>query len=84
MGGEREQVLARRKLALIVLVAAAPITLVAAIVTGSTMFLIINLVFDLLVAGYVAMLLQIKQAQDGRGGFTARPAAAGREVPIRR
>ena len=83
-GGERERVLARRRLALVVLVAAAPVTLAAAIITGSTMFLIINLVFDLLIAGYVAMLLQIKQTQDDRGGFGSRPPMTGREVPIRR
>ncbi len=84
MAGERERVLARRRLALIVLVAAAPLTLAAAIFTGSTMFLIINLVFDLLIAGYVALLLQIKQAQDDRGAFTARPQVIGHEVPVRR
>ncbi len=84
VGGERERVLARRKLALVVLAVAVPITLAVAIVTDSTMFLIINLVFDLLVAGYVAMLLQIKQTQDGRGGIPARPPTAGRQVPVRR
>lgn len=68
MPGERDIVLARRRLALIVLVAAVPITLAAAIVTGSTMFLIINLAVDLLIAGYVGMLLQIKQTQDRRVG----------------
>ena len=75
MPGERDSVLARRRLALIVLVAAVPITLAAAIVTGSTMFLIINLAVDLLVAGYVGMLLQIKQAQDRRDGQPNRARA---------
>jgi len=75
VSGERDSVLARRRLALIILVAAVPITLAAAIFTGSTMFLIINLVIDLLIAGYVAMLLQIKQAQDGRGGVQGRARA---------
>ena len=68
MPGERASVLDRRRLALIVLVAAVPITLAAAIVTGSTMFLMINLAVDLLVAGYVGMLLQVKQGQDRRNG----------------
>jgi hypothetical protein len=75
MTGDRDNVLARRRLALIVLVAAVPITLVAAIITGSTMFLIINLVVDLLIAGYVAMLLQIKQAQDRKAGQPSRARA---------
>ena len=80
--GQRDSVLARRRIALIVLVAAVPVTLIAAIITGSTMFLIINLVFDLLIAGYVAMLLQIKQAQDGKAGFAGRPQMGG--APVRR
>lgn len=66
--GERERVLARRRLALIVLVALVPVTLVAAILTGSFMLLIVNLVADVLIAFYVAMLLQIKQSQGGRPG----------------
>lgn len=71
---ERERVLARRRLALVALVAAVPITLAAALVTGSTAFLIVNLVFDLLIAGYVAVLLQIKQGQDVRhGGYAPQP-----------
>lgn len=84
LDGEREQVLARRRLALLILAAAVPITLVAAIVTGSTMFLIINLVFDVLIAGYVALLLQIKQAQEGRSGFAGRAPVAGQDVRVRR
>ena len=78
--GERDSVLARRRLALIILVAAVPVTLIAAIFTGSTMFLIINLVFDLLIAGYVAMLLQIKQGQDSKAGFAGRPQMSGARV----
>lgn len=83
MAGARESVLARRRLALIALVAAVPITLGVAIFTGSTMFLIINLVFDLLIAGYVAMLLQIKQGQDSRGS-TARTRKPRKDAPVRR
>jgi len=83
MTGARESVLARRRLALIALVAAVPITLGAAIITGSTMFLIINLVFDLLIAGYVAMLLQIKQSQESHGS-TARTQKPRQDAPVRR
>lgn len=74
--GDRERVLARRRLALIVLVALVPVTLVLAIVTGSMMLLVVNLVADLLIALYVAMLLQIKQAQG-----TSRPAPSRRPSP---
>jgi hypothetical protein len=63
--GEREHVLARRRLALMALGALVPVTLVIAIITGSLMFLVINLIADVLIAGYVAMLLQIKQGQGG-------------------
>jgi len=82
MTGARESVLARRRLALIALAAAVPITLGAAIITGSTMFLIINLVFDLLIAGYVAMLLQIKQGQESDGS-TARTRRPRQDAPVR-
>jgi hypothetical protein len=57
----RRRVLARRKYALIALGAAALVTLVGAIVTGSFPLLIATLVFDVLLAAYVASLLQIKQ-----------------------
>ncbi len=70
-GGAR--ILARRRLALVVLVVAVPATLLAAILTGSTLFLIINLVMDVVIAGYVALLLQIKQTQERRGSIMARP-----------
>lgn len=81
MDDERERVLARRRLALVILAAAVPITLVAAILTGSTTFLIVNLVFDLLIAGYVAMLLQIKQSQEAVGRRSVTPP--GRDEDIR-
>jgi len=84
MSGERDRVLARRRLALIGLAAAVPVTLGVAIFTGSIMFLFINLVFDLLIGGYVAMLLQIKQAQDGRSGFATRPQTARQDAHLRR
>ena len=65
---DRRRLLARRRMALILLVALVPVTLVAAITTGSTVLLIVNLVCDVLLAGYVAMLLQIKQSQNSHWG----------------
>jgi len=59
----RNQVLARRRFALIGLVLGVLATLIAALLTGSVMILIINLVIDVVLAGYIAMLLQIKQSQ---------------------
>jgi uncharacterized membrane protein YuzA (DUF378 family) len=59
----RDQVLARRRLALIGLVAAVPVTLLAAILTGSVVLLAVNIVVGLALAAYIALLLQIKQAQ---------------------
>jgi hypothetical protein len=69
----REQVLARRRLALLGLAAAIPVTLVVAIVTGSVPLLIVNIVVGILFAGYVAMLLQIKQNQQRVPRAPARP-----------
>jgi Na+/H+-translocating membrane pyrophosphatase len=62
----REKVLARRRLGLIVLGILVPVTLGIALYTGSTVFLIVTLVIDVLLAAYVAMLLSIKQAQRAR------------------
>ena len=59
----RQKVLSRRRLALIALVVAVPLTLALALFTGSVPFLILNLVIDVILAGYIAMLLQIKQGQ---------------------
>jgi hypothetical protein len=59
----RQQVLSRRRFALIALVVAVPLTLALALFTGSVPFLILNLVIDVILAGYIAMLLQIKQGQ---------------------
>lgn len=55
--------LARRRIALIGLIVAVPLTLAIALFTGSVLMLIINLVIDVVLAGYIAMLLQIKQGQ---------------------
>ena len=61
-GSARERVLARRRNALIALGLGVVATLVAAIVTGSVVLLIVSLVVDVALAGYIAMLLQIKQS----------------------
>ena len=59
----RQQVLARRRMTLIALVVAVPLTLGAALYTGSTVLLFLNLFVDVVLAGFIAMLLQIKQTQ---------------------
>lgn len=78
--GERERVLARRRMALIILIVLVPITLVAAIMTGSILILVVNLVADVLIAVYVAMLLLIKQSQGDRPPGSGRPAEDVRAV----
>ena len=57
----RARVLARRKMALIALGVAVIATLAGAVLTGSTLLLIATLVADVALAGYIAMLLTIKQ-----------------------
>ena len=57
----REQVLGRRRMALIALGVAVIGTLAAAILTGSWPILALSLVVDVMLAAYVAILLQIKQ-----------------------
>ena len=59
----RDQVLARRRAALISLILLVPVTLGAALLTGSRVILIASLVVDIAVGGYIALLLQIKQGQ---------------------
>lgn len=76
MGGPtaRQQVLARRRMTLVALVLAVPVTLGAALFTGSTVLLIVNLAVDVVLAGFVAMLLQIKQSQQAvRPRWTLEP-----------
>ena len=68
----RERVLARRRLALVLLGILVPVTLGIALYTGSVAFLIVTLVVDLILAGYIAMLLSIKQSQ-GRPRWTLDP-----------
>jgi hypothetical protein len=78
----RQQVLARRRMTLIGLGLAVPLTLAAALFTGSTILLFINLVFDVILAGFIAMLLQIKQAQQvSRPKWTLDPEDEVRVVP---
>lgn len=60
----REQILVRRRNALLILGGLVVVTLVLAIVTGSVVVLLLNLVADVGLAVYVAYLLQLKQ---GRG-----------------
>lgn len=62
----RDQVLARRRYALIALAVGVVLTLVMAIITGSVMILIVNIVVGVVLAGYIAMLLNIKQTQQRR------------------
>jgi archaellum biogenesis protein FlaJ (TadC family) len=63
---QRDQVLARRRIALLALGAAVPVTLILAIVTGSIPLLIVNIAVGMALAGYIALLLQIKQSQQVR------------------
>lgn len=78
----RQQVLGRRRMTLIALGLAVPITLGAALFTGSTILLFVNLVFDVILAGFIAMLLQIKQAQQvSRPKWTLDPEEEVRVVP---
>jgi archaellum biogenesis protein FlaJ (TadC family) len=63
---QREQVLARRRIALLALGAAVPVTLILAIVTGSVPLLIANIVVGMALAGYIALLLRLKQSQQVR------------------
>jgi len=59
----REQVLSRRRMALIALGVAVVGTLAIAIITGSWPILAVSLVVDVMLAAYVAVLLQIKQGK---------------------
>ena len=59
----RRQVLARRRLALIALMLLAIGTLVGAVLTGSYVLLAITLACDVMLAIYIAVLLQIKRHQ---------------------
>ncbi len=65
MQGRREQVLARRRIALMVLGLAVVGTLAVAIITGSWPILAVSLIVDVALAAYVAILLQIKQSKGG-------------------
>jgi peptidoglycan/LPS O-acetylase OafA/YrhL len=59
----RRQVLARRRLALVALMVLAVGTLVGAVLTGSYLLLGSTLVVDVMLAVYVAVLLQVKRHQ---------------------
>jgi hypothetical protein len=73
-------VLARRRFALIALAAGAVLTLIGAVVTGSMIMLIVTLAFDVMLALYVAILLQVKQRRHAGGGDRHR---AGDEAQVR-
>ncbi|MEX2323036.1 MAG: hypothetical protein WEA29_04620 [Acidimicrobiia bacterium] len=70
----REGVLARRRMALLGLGAAVPVTLILAIITGSVPLLIANVLIGVALAAYVAMLLSIKQSQQRPATAQRRPA----------
>lgn len=59
----RRQVLARRRLALIALMVLAVGTLVGAVLTGSYILLALTLACDVMLAVYIAVLLQVKRRQ---------------------
>lgn len=75
----REQVLGRRRMALIALGVAVIGTLAAAIFTGSWPILAVSLVVDVMLATYVAILLQIKQQKGSAppGGHSQPDEGAG-------
>jgi hypothetical protein len=60
----RERILVRRRNALMILGGLVFVTLVLALVTGSVLVLLLNLIADVGLAIYIAYLLQLKQ---GRG-----------------
>ena len=55
--------LARRRMALVTLGVLAIGTLAIAIITGSLPILVLSLIVDVMLAGYIAILLQIKQGR---------------------
>jgi small-conductance mechanosensitive channel len=59
----RRQVLARRRLALVILMVLAIGTLVGAVITGRYLLLALTLAIDVMLAVYIAVLLQIKRHQ---------------------
>jgi len=66
----RDQVLARRRYSLLGLGGGAAVTLLVAIVSGSLPILLLSLVLDVALAGYVAILLSIKQEKQPPPGGT--------------
>ncbi|HUG75662.1 MAG TPA: hypothetical protein VMM81_08360, partial [Acidimicrobiia bacterium] len=80
----REGVLARRRMALLGLGVAVPVTLILAIITGSIPVLIANILISVALAGYVAMLLSIKQSQQRPAAPQRRPATPQRPATQQR
>lgn len=68
----RDQVLARRRAALLALGLLVVVSLTAALITGSRLLLVFNLVVDLVIGGYVALLLHIKQDQQSAARWRTR------------
>lgn len=75
-GVDRQQVLARRRIALVTLGVLAVLTLAVAIITGATPILILSLIVDVLLAGYIAILLQIKQGRPVGGAMPSTRSGA--------
>ena len=79
----RNRVLARRRIMLVLLLLAAVGTLVAALMTGSRTLLYVHIAIDAAVACYVAMLVQIKQRRRMELAQFGEPEAAADETSAR-
>ena len=78
----RERVLARRRYALVTLAFLAIATLAGAIITGSWPILAASLVVDVLLAVYIAVLLQIKQRKQVEHAPPAASRPGGEDVQV--
>jgi hypothetical protein len=72
----RADILAKRRRALVALIAVVVVTLVLAIATASLLMLFFNLLADVMLAAYVAVLLQIKQQRRAMAAYRQRTASA--------
>ena len=79
----RNRVLARRRIMLVLLLLAAVGTLVAALMTGSRTLLYVHIAIDAAVACYVAMLVQIKQKRRLELAHFDQPEAGADEASAR-
>jgi hypothetical protein len=78
----RERVLARRRYALVTLAFLAIATLAGAIITGSWPILAASLVVDVLLATYIAVLLQIKQRKQVEHAPPASSHSGGEDAQV--